>query len=133
MSDFTWNYDIHSCLKKLKKKTCFKNILGVSKESIRESDCQLQMEEGRDKENLIEKEDSLAFSPSEVEERNIADCYDEDKDEGDDESGDLYTEIEETEVLRVLQPPPPPPPLPPRQVTLRRFFVILVQGLSLNA
>ena len=91
------------------------------------------MEEGRDKENLIEKKDSVGFSQSEVEERNNIDCYDEDKDEGDDESGDLYTEIEETEVLRVLQPPPPPPPLPPRQVTLRRSFVILVQGLSLNA
>ena len=100
----------------------------MSKEPIRESDCRLQGEEGRDKENLTEKEDSLEFLQPEVEERNI-DCSDEDKDEGE-ETGDLYTEIEETEVLRVLQPPPPPPPLPPRQVTLRRSFVILIINVS---
>ena len=99
----------------------------MTKGSAQESDCRLEGEEGRDKENLTEKEDSLEFPQPEVEERNI-DCYDEDKDkdEGEDESRDLYTEIEETEVLRVLQPPPPPPPLPPRQVTLRRSFVILI-------
>ena len=96
----------------------------MSKESARESDCRLQGEEGRDKENLTEKKNSLEFPQPKVEERNF-DCYDEDEDEGE-ESRDLYTEIEESEVLRVLQPPPPPPPLPPRQVTLRRSFVILI-------
>ena len=63
----------------------------------------------------------------EVEDKKV-DCCDEHVESQDDcvESADLlYTEIEETEVLRV-PPPPPPPPLPPRQFNLRRCFVSFI-------
>ena len=88
-------------------------IPGGTKEAIRESeDGQMLWHQDGHKEWHKEKKGCV------VDEEKKTDCYD----ESEEESRDLYTEIEETEVLRV--PPPPPPPLPPRQVTLRRCFLI---------
>ena len=89
-------------------------IPGGTKEAIRESeDGQMLWHQDGHKEWHNEKKGCV------VDEEKKTDCYD----ESEEESRDLYTEIEETEVLGV-PPPPPPPPLPPRQVTLRRCFLI---------
>ena len=91
-------------------------------------DWQLLWQRGTDEENQNEKRQSLGDAGfSNVEDKKV-DCCDEHVESQDDceESADLlYTEIEETEVLRV-PPPPPPPPLPPRQVHLRRCFVSFI-------
>ena len=86
------------------------NIPGGTKEDVGDAEDVHQMLWDEDSGQKKEKKGGL------VAEGKGMDCYD------DDESGDLYTEIEETEILRV-PPPPPPPPLPPRQVTLRRCFL----------
>ena len=96
------------------------NIPGEAKETKGESeDGQMllqQEEEGGKEERESEQKGCV------VDEEKKTDCYEE-------ESRDLYTEIEETEVLRV-PPPPPPPPLPPRQVTLRRCSLHFICTLS---
>ena len=91
------------------------NIPGGSKES---DGLMLWHQEGGRKERESEKKGCAVD-----EEKKKTECYD------DEESRDLYTEIEEAEVLRVA-PPPPPPPLPPRQVTLRRCFLDFICTLS---
>ena len=91
-------------------------------------DWQLLWQRGTDEENQNEKRQSLGGAGFSNVEDKKADCCDEHVESQDDcvESADLlYTEIEETEVLRV-PPPPPPPPLPPRQFNLRRCFVSFI-------
>ena len=97
------------------------NIPGEAKETKGESEdgqMLLQQQEGGGKEERESEQKGCV-----VDEEKKTDCYEEE------ESRDLYTEIEETEVLRV-PPPPPPPPLPPRQVTLRRCSLHFICTLS---